>query len=488
MKGTLLLGIAVLTVGLVSARIDEDYYDDEDTTTEPPPPPQCEIPGECIDGHELEFSFETSLEECLLSCQKVSGSTWITFDPDSTLCQCLESCDQGPVTDDSSDCENCVSSETSCEVEQCFVPGLCRGEILDFSPLESSRKCLSQCTASPDCQWFSLSRTKNLCLSFKDCSALDETEDDFLSGQSECIYPAYSKFQIEFPELSTNRSTCILAKVLVTTGEPMNSSVTSEVIDLLNPDNQCDNLGDFVAPNAHAIGALISETEPLICGGHLENQCIVLGHSKPKFYTNLTRSYSASTQLNDGQLVISGGYPLGGPESQTTEVFTADGQPAENNSFVPPTLPKNLRSHCMVTFAGVPWIIGGFTGENEESKEASMETFFEKGGLWFNGPDLINGRGNLACAVFESQSFNLDQVDIIVVAGGEDLDGNIPYIEMHIRDTPFFFRGNLTPPKYSKDKPSVFLRPSNHGKWCTSGIEIFISNFIDGQRFCYWRS
>ena len=72
-------------------------------------------------------------------------------------------------------------------------------------------------------------------------------------------------------------------------------------------------------------------------------------------------------------------------------------------------------------------------------------TFFEKGGLWINGPDLINGRGNLACAVFESQSFNLDQVDIIVVAGGEDLDGNIPYIEMHIRDTPFFFRGNFTP-------------------------------------------
>ena len=99
----------------------------------------------------------------------------------------------------------------------------------------------------------------------------------------------------------------------------------------------------------------------------------------------------------------------------------------------------------MVTFAGVPWIIGGFTGENEESKEASMETFFAKGGLWINGPDLINGRGNLACAVFESQSFNLDQVDIIVVAGGEDLDGNIPYIEMHIRDTPFFFRGNFTP-------------------------------------------
>lgn len=244
----------------------------------------------------------------------------------------------------------------------------------------------------------------------------------------------------------------------------MNASVTSEVIDLLNPDNQCENLEDFTAPNAHAIGALISETEPLICGGHLENQCIVLGNSNPKFYTNLTRSYSASTLLNGQLVIISGGYPLGGPESQTTEVFTTDGEPAENNGFVPPILPKNLRSHCMVTFAGVPWIIGGFTGENEESKEVSMETFFEKDGIWTNGPDLINGRGNLACTVFESKSFNQDQVDIIVVAGGEDLDGNIKYIEMHIRDTPFFFRGMYFDPKSTniEDIDFYLFRPSNH--------------------------
>lgn len=231
MKGTIIcLVTTFLIIGLVSARFHDDRYEaatdatteasteaptevttptptrptdapTEAPTTESPQPPQCEIPGECIDGHELEFSFETSLEECMLSCQKVSGATWITFDADSTLCQCLESCGQGPVTDES-DCDNCLSSETRCEVEQCFVPGLCMGEIVDFSPLESSRKCLSQCTASPDCKWFSLSRTKNLCLSFKDCNELDETEEDFISGQSECVYPAYSKFEIQFQELN----------------------------------------------------------------------------------------------------------------------------------------------------------------------------------------------------------------------------------------------------------------------------------------------
>ena len=220
----------------------------------------------------------------------------------------------------------------------------------------------------------------------------------------------------------------------------MNVSVTSEVIDLLNPNNICENLADFSSQNAHAIGALISETEPLICGGHLGTQCVVLGQSEPKFNTELTRSYSALTQLDDGQLVISGGYPLGDLASNSTEVFTTDGQPVTDSS-VPSFLPKNLRSHCMVTFAKSPWIIGGYTGVNETSKEVSMETFFVKDGEWVNGPDLINGRASLACAVFESTSFAQDQVDIIVVAGGENLDGNIKYIEMHIRDTPFFFRG-----------------------------------------------
>ena len=191
MRGTFIF-LAFFGFGLVSANLFEDYQDYVYETT-PEPPAQCEVKGECTDGHELEFSFESSLEDCLLSCQKISTATWITFDPDSTLCQCLESCGEGPVTE-GSDCANCVSSETRCEVEQCFVPGLCVGEIIDFSPLESSRKCLSKCTNSTDCKWFSLSRTKNLCLAFKDCNELDKEENDFISGQSECIYPAYSKF------------------------------------------------------------------------------------------------------------------------------------------------------------------------------------------------------------------------------------------------------------------------------------------------------
>ena len=51
-----------------------------------------------------------------------------------------------------------------------------------------------------------------------------------------------------------------------------------------------------------------------------------------------------------------------------------------------------------------------------------------------------------------------------MVAGGEDLDGNIKYIEMHIRDTPFFFRGMYFDPKSTniEDIDFYLFRPSNH--------------------------
>jgi hypothetical protein len=59
----------------------------------------------------------------------------------------------------------------------------------------------------------------------------------------------------------------LVGKLLVTTGRPIDSSVKSEVIDLQDASNVCQYLNDYPIQVYYAVGGLINDVDPLVCGG-----------------------------------------------------------------------------------------------------------------------------------------------------------------------------------------------------------------------------
>ena len=100
------------------------------------------------------------------------------------------------------------------------------------------------------------------------------------------------------------------SKLLVTTGWPAEDGITSEIIDLQNSDNECQNFQDFPYQVSGAIGGVLHNKYPVICGGQFKNEtfdiCQVLGMNKT-MKMNYPRYLSAGVALNETVFFISGG-------------------------------------------------------------------------------------------------------------------------------------------------------------------------------------
>ena len=89
--------------------------------------PKCGMGGKCKGYPVLSFTFTGSQAACLNLCKHGSYEAqchWITYDPDTRLCELFESCNLS----DSGDCANCISSEVYCDAPTdpaCYVKGLC---------------------------------------------------------------------------------------------------------------------------------------------------------------------------------------------------------------------------------------------------------------------------------------------------------------------------------------------------------------------------
>ena len=83
--------------------------------------------GKCKGYPVLSFTFTGSQAACLNLCKHGSLEAqchWITYDPDTRLCELFESCNLS----DSGDCANCISSEVYCDAPTdpaCYIKGLC---------------------------------------------------------------------------------------------------------------------------------------------------------------------------------------------------------------------------------------------------------------------------------------------------------------------------------------------------------------------------
>jgi hypothetical protein len=133
---------------------------------------------------------------------------------------------------------------------------------------------------------------------------------------------------------------------LVTTGNPFSTSVKSEVIDLEDSNNICQDLEDYPIQVWGAVGGLLNQVDPLVCGGGYSsytNVCYVLNQPGQSSEMLEERVYSATLTLNSTHIWITGGYN-GNGILQTSE-FVSIGQSAVKG----PDLPYAVERHCAMS-------------------------------------------------------------------------------------------------------------------------------------------
>ena len=93
--------------------------------------PECNINAKCKGSPVLSYTFTNNKDECLYQCKHYFPPSyqpdcqWITFDPDTGLCELLEHCSSTGVEG----CSNCISSKAWCDAESdpvCYVQGNCQ--------------------------------------------------------------------------------------------------------------------------------------------------------------------------------------------------------------------------------------------------------------------------------------------------------------------------------------------------------------------------
>ncbi len=132
--------------------------------------------------------------------------------------------------------------------------------------------------------------------------------------------------------------------MLVTTGNPDWDAVVTEVLDLEDPDNVCQDYLPY--PNSFgkyaASGGLMDNKTPMICGGaYASDKCLFLGNEDTQA-TMISERYFASELMVNNSLWITGGYN-GTHSLQSTEYV----RPGES-SILGPRLPKTMYQHCAV--------------------------------------------------------------------------------------------------------------------------------------------
>jgi hypothetical protein len=205
------------------------------------------------------------------------------------------------------------------------------------------------------------------------------------------------------------------------------STDTCEVINLASSASTCKNPPNFPATVYAAIGGLGFKGNPILCGGYQNsarsNKCYSFENNKwiSSASMNSVRVGAAAAQLQDGKLLVTGGYDGSGSDLNTAEMLTEERW--ESNI---PSLPVTIAAHCMVTVNSTTVMaIGG--GQNGfYSGKTFYFTFGEES--WSEGPELKNKRYLHSCGRIrrnkESQEMS------IIVAGGYDSSSYLSSVEI----------------------------------------------------------
>ena len=222
------------------------------------------------------------------------------------------------------------------------------------------------------------------------------------------------------------KDTYFVAKLLVALGyvevDPTTPDLTSpiEVIDLVDPNNRCSNLGSFERGSYGPIGGLLQDNNgtylPIVCpqilNVDLPLECYVIKQNSVEFFVNVQvqdRINAASTILNNyngsSLLWITGGTTRGNLNNfiQTTEIVRPD--PISNHTEFYLELPSDTPTalHCTVTVKDAVYFIGGgrsFPGNNAILVNQTL-IFNYTSNQWFKGPPMMTPRIYHACVHFK---------------------------------------------------------------------------------------
>jgi N-acetylneuraminic acid mutarotase len=192
---------------------------------------------------------------------------------------------------------------------------------------------------------------------------------------------------------------------------------TCDVINLASSASTCQNPPNFPAKVYRAIGGLGFKGNPIICGGFQNgvqsNKCYSLENNKWVSSASMksVRAYAAAAQLQDGKLLVTGGWDVSGSDLNSTEMLTEEGW--ESNI---PSLPVTIYAHCMVTVNSTTVMVIGGRQKNDYSGKTFYFTFGEES--WTKGPELKNKRGWHSCGKIRRNKKSQEMS--IIVAGGWD--------------------------------------------------------------------
>ena len=214
-----------------------------------------------------------------------------------------------------------------------------------------------------------------------------------------------------------------VSKILVSTGDPRDPSVRTEIINLENNEVNCPDLGDYPLDIHYAVGSYIG-SYPVICGGGdgsaSFNQCYRLVAGVWQEFATMTsnRQRSAGIAYANSFMIFGGndwwGHGGGGSSLQSTEIISETGQVSQG-----PDLPVTLDQHAIAALNSSVSIISGGSSSN----------FYGSPETWYynhitqdfqSGPSLIQGRLNHASGLIVDHETN---ENIVVIAGGYGIPG-----------------------------------------------------------------
>jgi hypothetical protein len=219
-----------------------------------------------------------------------------------------------------------------------------------------------------------------------------------------------------------------LSKLLICGGYP--NTDTCEVINLASSVSTCKNPPNFLAKVYGANGGQGFKENPIICGGSQDgadlNKCYFFKNNMwvSSASMNLVRYAAAAAQLQDGKLLVTGGFD-GSGSLNSAEMLTVEGW--ESNI---PSLPVTIALHCIVSVNSTTvMVIGGF-----QNDQYSVKTFYFTLGekSWTEGPELENKRRAHSCGKIRRNKES-KEMSIIVAggyAGGWDVSSILSSVEI----------------------------------------------------------
>jgi hypothetical protein len=207
-------------------------------------------------------------------------------------------------------------------------------------------------------------------------------------------------------------------KLLICGGHIYGStSDNCEVISLQSSAITCKDTPKFPATFNMAVGGLAFQETPIICGGEqngtLSNRCYSLENNKWVSSAGMSsaRERAAVAQLQDGKLLVTGGYSNNYIILSSAEMLTEEGWKSNI-----PSLPVTIFYHCMVTVNSTTVMaIGG----NQNWDQYSRKTFYFTIGAesWTEGPELKYERFGHSCGRIQRNKDSQEMMSIIVAGG-----------------------------------------------------------------------